>query len=528
MADRQPPSLKGEEGSGLSWETVLLLLAAALAVAVLTAATVAGIAGLRKKSGPGSGVSVLEGGGSRVPPDAPKPKKGEVRRRKEPRPPFRGQRLKIYIPGRQPMKVGGGAGGRAEGHGAEAGPEPEGERASGSPGAQAGAGLSEPDRNGSAEPVRGNEGPAPSEKEKLDSNAVRFGSEDVARGSEKCPKCGTELSGPGGPCQTCEAEERVNRAAELVTSLRLKGVEVLEAERYIYQARSALALRALEDVLQLCAKAEEKARQLEAEQKEAQELVARCEAEISAAEKDGRNTAVARRALARALAFLRQGSYLEAMEEAATVPSLIGPPFSEKGPARTGAIRRFPGSAARCQVCGEGVSESSLTCPLCGSSTGLSGKTPQEFCRGCGERIEPGWKTCPSCETPIEKRAELWTGRCPSCGREVLAEWSLCPHCEAKIPGGGRRARSSSGPRVVREERGEPPVIPPEERKRALLHEIEEVTKLLREVEGRGIDARKGWNLLDLARAFTRNGNYEKGERYVRKARYVAETMLGE
>ena len=40
------------------------------------------------------------------------------------------------------------------------------------------------------------------------------------------------------------------------------------------------------------------------------------------------------------------------------------------------------------------------------------------------------------------------------------------------------------------------------------------------------LDVKKARNLLELALTFARSGNYDKGERYVRKARNVAETLL--
>ena len=70
------------------------------------------------------------------------------------------------------------------------------------------------------------------------------------------------------------------------------------------------------------------------------------------------------------------------------------------------------------------------------------------------------------------------------------------------------------------------PTIPPVLREKGVLAQIEEVDRLLDEAKRRGLDVRKAQNLLELAVNFTRNGNYDKGERYVRKAKNVAETLL--
>jgi hypothetical protein len=70
------------------------------------------------------------------------------------------------------------------------------------------------------------------------------------------------------------------------------------------------------------------------------------------------------------------------------------------------------------------------------------------------------------------------------------------------------------------------PELSPALREKDVLAQIEEVDRLLDEAGRRDLDVRKARNLLELAVSFTRSGNYEKGERYVRKAKNVAETLL--
>lgn len=70
------------------------------------------------------------------------------------------------------------------------------------------------------------------------------------------------------------------------------------------------------------------------------------------------------------------------------------------------------------------------------------------------------------------------------------------------------------------------PEVPPEIRQKGVMAQIEEVDRLLDEAGRRDLDVRKARNLLELAVNFTRSGNYDKGERYVRKAKNVAETLL--
>ncbi|MGQ9582839.1 MAG: double zinc ribbon domain-containing protein [Thermoplasmatota archaeon] len=410
-------------------------------------------------------------------PPKPKGEKGEVRRRKEPRKPFTGQRLKIYVPGRAP--------------------------------------AGEPRAGPTASPSPDAGGPPPAET-----------SPKEAESPPRCARCGQTAGTPGALCPSCAAEERVERAAEFVTGIRVKGVEVLEAERFLYQARSALALRAFEDVMQLSERAEERARQLEREHEEAQELVARCEREISTAIERGKDPSLAQRALERAVAALRMGRYLEALEEAANVPSFIGSPASAGGAVRPKPSPRVVAAARECPACGERVPIDAIQCPLCGSVVQEGTTAPPLLCPECGERVEPEWRSCPSCDAPLEGRRRERPRACPSCGKEVLPAWRLCPYCDASLPGDG--GGSGRSPRVVSEERVDAPALPPEIREKRLLAEIEEITTMLNDMERRGVDARKGRNLLELAISFTRNRNYDKGERYVRKARHVAETLRGE
>jgi hypothetical protein len=114
---------------------------------------------------------------------------------------------------------------------------------------------------------------------------------------------------------------------------------------------------------------------------------------------------------------------------------------------------------------------------------------------------------------------------CPSCGRELLPDWRLCPYCDAELPGVG-----GAGPSRRRWQRGTAASaahkLPPEVRERELLEHIERTGKMLENASARGLDVTKARNLLDLAASFARSRNYDKGERYARKARNIAETVL--
>jgi hypothetical protein len=114
-------------------------------------------------------------------------------------------------------------------------------------------------------------------------------------------------------------------------------------------------------------------------------------------------------------------------------------------------------------------------------------------------------------------------GSCASCGREVLPSWTICPFCDSRLKDPESAVEVRKG--FSRPEKAAP-AIPPALREKGVLSQIEEVDRLLDEANRRELDVRKARNLLELAVNFTRSGNYDKGERYVRKARNVAETLL--
>lgn len=147
-----------------------------------------------------------------------------------------------------------------------------------------------------------------------------------------------------------------------------------------------------------------------------------------------------------------------------------------------------------------------------------------EMCPVCREPLEPDWNACPNCSALIEDR--LPTGLCRACGRELLPKWRICPFCDTDIPHNAAMETREKARRSARSQRSHEPPVPPQQRERALLEQIEQVKLLLDQACAKGRDVTKGRNLLELAVSFTRSRNHDKGDRYVRKARNVAETML--
>lgn len=371
-----------------------------------------------------------------------------------------------------------------------------------------------------------------------------------------CPTCGAGAPDGGGICHRCRAQAKLAETEILISSLRSKGVEVLEAERSMYQARSALALEALGDVETLCDRAEAAARRQDSDHDEASESLSLCANAIAAAMGSGKDTAGAEKVLERAGSLFRQGDYLDAMEQAALIPLLIAGrveqgenegvggrgsgvgtttepvvpetrnPSPEPRTPTPDPLHPTPDSPAapsrRCSSCGERLDEGGGACPRCGAGDGPAGEVawPSE-CPICAEPLEPDWKSCPNCSALIDDDGPL--SRCPACGRELMPKWKICPYCDTDLPKDITDA-SRSRPRRAAEKKV--PTIPPAMRERGLLGQIEQIDRLLDSASKRGLDVTKGRNLLDLAVSFTRSRNYEKGERYVKKARNVAETML--
>lgn len=377
--------------------------------------------------------------------------------------------------------------------------------------------------------------------------------EDLPKAADAaaCPGCGKPPERPGGFCMECECKNRVTEVGNLVSSLKTKEVSMLPAERYLFQARSALAVSAWKDVMRLTAQAEAAAREQEADFEEGERILTRCEETIASAIEAGRNTLSAEKAFRKATLLFKQGKYTDCMEEAVMIPTLIMdrprprvvPPGPEGGPDGKGA---GPGAAAtppavlprpaggdtsgpdmvRCQSCGQRNAAGVTMCPACGKPTAPPEETQWRVapaCSTCGEPLDPAWNVCPACNTPLAGVPDASDGSCRSCGREVLPSWTICPFCDSKL-------KDDVLPLSVRRGFSRPerpvPTIPPALREKGVLAEIAEVDRLLDEAGRRELDVRKARNLLELAVNFTRSGNYDKGERYVRKAKNVAETLL--
>jgi hypothetical protein len=352
-------------------------------------------------------------------------------------------------------------------------------------------------------------------------------------------------------CDEHESARFVTEVGSLVSSLKTREVDMLPAERYLFQARSALAVSAWKDAARLSAQAEAAAREQEADFEESQRLISRCEETIANAIEAGKNTLAAEKAFRKATLLFKDGRYTASMEEAVLIPAMImdrprprvipagsgaGPPgagvASAADPAATagrppGAADGAPGPAAgRCRSCGERLDPGREDCPACGRTSITSGQPAWQEgrpCPGCGEPLEPAWRVCPACNSPVDGGPDAGSGNCPSCGREVLPAWSVCPFCDARLRDPREAMKVRRG--FSRPERSAPE-IPPALREKGVLAQIEEVDRLLDEAGRRDLDVRKARNLLELAVGFTRSGNYDKGERYVRKAKNVAETLL--
>ena len=365
-----------------------------------------------------------------------------------------------------------------------------------------------------------------------------------------CPGCGKPPERPGGFCTECERKNRVTEVENLVSSLKTKEVNMLPAERYMFQARSALAVSAWKDVLRLSAQAEAAAREQDADYEEGQKILARCEDMIASAIESGRNTLSAEKAFRKATLLFKQGKYTDCMEEAVIIPTLImdrprpkvvvgtspgGPARAEGEPVDAATAPNAPPGPAggepapemvRCLSCGREMERAGTACRSCGKPTISSEDAAWNegrACPTCGETLDPAWKVCPGCNTLLSGEPEIADARCHSCGREVLPSWTMCPFCDTRLGDGGNAIRVRKG--FSRPERPAP-TIPPAIREQGVLAQVEEVYRLLGEAKRRGLDVRKAKNLLELAENFTRSGNYDKGERYIRKAKNVAETLL--
>lgn len=375
--------------------------------------------------------------------------------------------------------------------------------------------------------------------------------EPAPQSPSACPGCGKPPERPGGFCLECECKNRVTDVGNLVSSLKTKEVNMLPAERHLFQARSALAVSAWKDVLRLSAQAEAAAREQDADYEEGQRILARCEEMVASAIESGRNTLSAEKAFRKATLLFKQGKYTDSMEEAVIIPTLImdrprpkvvmaqppGGPAGDDGEKRdaTTAPGPPPGPAGggeparemvRCLSCGRGIERGAPACPSCGkpaTSSEDAAWSAGRACPTCGETLDPAWNVCPGCNTPLSGNPDAPDARCPSCGREVLPTWTMCPFCDAMLRDDGGALRVKKG--FSRPDRPAP-AVPPAVRESGVLAQIREVDRLLEEANRRGLDVRKAKNLLELAGNFTRAGNFDKGERYVRKAKNVAETLL--
>jgi len=375
--------------------------------------------------------------------------------------------------------------------------------------------------------------------------------EPATQGPSACPGCGKPPERPGGFCLECDCKNRVTEVGNLVSSLKTKEVNMLPAERYMFQARSALAVSAWKDVLRLSAQAEAAAREQDADYEEGQKILARCEDMIASAIESGRNTLSAEKAFRKATLLFKQGKYTDCMEEAVIIPTLImdrprpkvvvgtspgGPARAEGEPVDAATAPNAPPGPAgggelapeivRCLSCGREMESAGTACRSCGKPTISSEDAAWNegrACPTCGETLDPAWKVCPGCNTLLSGEPEIADARCHSCGREVLPSWTMCPFCDTRLGDGGNAIRVRKG--FSRPERPAP-TIPPAIREQGVLAQVEEVYRLLGEAKRRGLDVRKAKNLLELAENFTRSGNYDKGERYIRKAKNVAETLL--
>jgi predicted amidophosphoribosyltransferase len=429
--------------------------------------------------------------------------KGEISRPKPRRPHYNGNRLKIYLPGRS---SGGGSGATGPG------PAP----------------------------------PAPS--------AASEGGDPV---QALCHSCGARTPPDGGLCERCAVQARLVETENLLTSLRSKGIYVLTAERSVNRARAALALNALQDVEQLCERAATTARILDSEYDRAGELLTECERSIAAMIESGGDTTAAQKSFERATGLYKRGDYTAAIELAAVIAEEV---------VASGAVGPGPDGGGRVPGAGA-VDDRQSGRPRRGGletiGTVLRGREPEHLhshsssypapgtrppapealrpspytlydcpepspnpgeCTVCGEPLEPEWNSCPNCGALILD--EVPANLCRSCGRELLSNWRICPFCDAELPRDGQAERYEKRQRRAEDARSGASQIPPAEREKNLQEQIAQTGKLLEEASAKGLDVTKGRNLLDLADSFARSRNYDKGERYVRKARNVAETVL--
>jgi len=342
-----------------------------------------------------------------------------------------------------------------------------------------------------------------------------------------CASCGARTTSDGGLCERCAVQARLVETENLLSSLRAKGIDVATAETCVHQARVALALDTLRDVEELCERAAAAARKTDSEHDVASETLSECERTIAGLIERGKDTSAAQAALEQASALFRRGEYAAASALAArTIEEAEAPAGGAAAGAGREASGRPPQPVVRSAEPGtrrappetpqQPTPYSLYECPAPSDEPGK--------CANCGEPLEADWNSCPNCSALI--RGGVQARNCPSCGRELLPDWRVCPYCDTELPAGDRPGPARS--RWQRRSAAETatPKVPPEVRERELLEYMERTKKMLGDARSRGLDVTKAQNLQDLAGSFARSRNYDKGERYARKARNVAETVL--
>jgi len=521
-------------GSGMPWWIPLVIAL----VAVVAVGAVAGVMLSKKKRRTNELVAASAAAAAAQPAvQAPlRPPKGEVHRKKEKRLPYTGHQVPIYIPGRPEVR-----------NPVEAGlaPAPTGPAAGTVAPAVAGAAVFAPAaQSGPAMPT-------------------------VPAGG--CPTCGRPSGVPGQPCESCDARYCLDRVSALLSSLKGKGLNVLPAERLMYQAQSAYSLTAFNDVRQLCGEAESTARTIEGDDRDARSEISGFEDVIAEAVVEGKDTSAAEGALERANTLLAAGDYARARAEAANIPSLIrereaapAPPHMPTPP--VAPVPPSPAAGPRCPSCGEDIESDWNVCPSCNAALkapapppapagpkcpncgepvekewnvcpscdialgkspeplrppGAPPKPPVNKCPKCGEEVEANWKLCPSCNASLVLDRSEKKAACPSCGKDVLPAWSLCPYCDAELRPKGRE-KQQAGPSAPA-----PPPPAASSKEQRILNDIEKVEARLKQVERDGVDVKKARNMLELAVSFAKSGNHDKAEKYVSKARGIADALEG-
>ena len=338
-----------------------------------------------------------------------------------------------------------------------------------------------------------------------------------------CPSCGARPPPEGGLCDRCTVQARIVETENLLTSLRAKGIDVALAETSVHQARVALALDTFREVEDLCERAAAAAKKSDSDHDRAREMLSECERSIASIIESGNDTSAAQGSLERATGHFNRGQYAAAIGLASEIIE-----WSRDRPQRPNTRVTQLAEVAPPRKEGESpgipppLPETSRPSPYTLYDCPEPSAHPGE-CAVCGEPLEADWNSCPNCSALI--KGGVPARMCPCCGRELLPDWRLCPYCDAELPG-----VEGAGPSRRRWQRGTAasvaPKLPPEVRERELLEHMERTGKMLENASTRGRDVTKARNLLDLAASFARSRNYDKGERYARKARNVAETVL--